>query len=244
MRNNVAIVKQEILHVLLSGILLTGSPAIADDACQTASSNAATARAQHVAIPRTPASATDAASATASSCEHAESAAAVTNAVNGFPPLPEGVTELRFGEFFVNPVGPHGLEFTDKLRSLDGKRVRLAGYMVRQSVTVDRCFLLSPVPVILHEHEYGFADELPASTVHVFTAPESPAEVPFTPGVLLLTGTLSVGNRAEADGRVSLVRLQLDPPTAEQQKAVQAALSATAGNRKLRGDDSHTGHVH
>jgi hypothetical protein len=30
----------------------------------------------------------------------------------------------------------------------------------------------------------------------------------------LLTGTLSLGNRAEPDGRISLVRMELDPPSA------------------------------
>jgi hypothetical protein len=37
--------------------------------------------------------------------------------------------------------------------------------------------------------------------------------VPYTPGLMLLTGTLSVGNRPEPDGRISLVRLELDPPS-------------------------------
>src|SRR4051794_35662782 len=33
------------------------------------------------------------------------------------PPLPEGVTELKFGDFYKKPIGPFGLEFNDKLRS-------------------------------------------------------------------------------------------------------------------------------
>ena len=32
------------------------------------------------------------------------------------------------------------------------------------------------------------------------------------PGLMLLTGTLSVGHHEETDGRVSVVRLALDPP--------------------------------
>lgn len=223
--------------LLLSGVLLTGSLVVADDACLTASGNSASAHIAPVAASTPTASATDTASATTSNCEHS-STASVTN---GLPALPEGVTELKFNEFFVNPVGPRGLELTEKLRSMDGKRVRIAGFMAHQSLPTERCFLFSPVPVMMHEHEYGFADELPASTIHVFTSPESPAEVPFTPGVLLLTGTLSVGSRAEADGRNSLVRLQLDPPTAEQQKALEASLAAAANRKK---NDPHAGHVH
>jgi len=36
--------------------------------------------------------------------------------------------------------------------------------------------------------------------------------VPYVPGLMLLTGTLSVGNMAEPDGRISVARLALDPP--------------------------------
>jgi hypothetical protein len=35
--------------------------------------------------------------------------------------------------------------------------------------------------------------------------------VPFTSGPFLLTGTLALGNRLEADGRTSIARLTLDP---------------------------------
>jgi hypothetical protein len=48
----------------------------------------------------------------------------------------------------------------------------------------------------------------------------------LTPGLLLLTGTLSIGNRTEADGRISTVRLQLDPPTNEQRQALHESASS------------------
>jgi hypothetical protein len=137
------------------------------------------------------------------------------------PPLPPGVTELKFSEFFRQPVGPRGAEFTDKIRGLDGKRVRIVGYMVRQSQPVARCFLLTPRPLTLHEEEWGFAEDLPAAVLHVFTDRTAPALTPFTPGLLLLTGTLSIGNRAELDGRVSCVRLQLDEPTPKQRRVLK-----------------------
>src|SRR2546427_13184992 len=38
------------------------------------------------------------------------------------PPLPDGVIELRFNEFFRRPIGPRGVEFTAKIRELDGQR--------------------------------------------------------------------------------------------------------------------------
>lgn len=128
------------------------------------------------------------------------------------PPLPAGVSALEFGEFFVRPVGRHGLTLTPKLQSLDGKRVRLLGYMVRQEDPTPGTLLLAPAPNQTHEHEYGLADDLPPITVRVSVPTASNKTVPFTPGPLLLTGILSVGSRSEPDGRISLVRLALDPP--------------------------------
>ena len=130
-------------------------------------------------------------------------------AAEQLPPLPKGVAELKFSDFFVSPIGPRGLELTDKLKALDGRQVRILGYMVAQDDAPPGSFLLTPVPVHLHDHDSALADDLPATTVHV-SVPGAPA-VGHTRQLLLLTGTLSVGNRPEQDGRVSLVRLTLDP---------------------------------
>jgi hypothetical protein len=130
------------------------------------------------------------------------------------PPPPPGVTDLRFNEFFILPIGPLGLEPTEKLRSLDGKRVRMLGYMARQEKPPVGTFLFAAIPAQIHEHDNGLADDLPPATVRVAvpTCPGMP--VPFAPGLLALTGTLRLGNHAEADGRVTFARLELDPPPA------------------------------
>ena len=130
------------------------------------------------------------------------------------PSLPEGVSELKFNEFFVTPVGVRGLEVTDKLQRLDGRRVRVLGYMVHQEEPPAGRFLFTPMPAQIHEHDNGLADDLPASTLYVSvpTLPKDP--VPHVPGLMLLTGKLSVGNMAEPDGRISVARLALDPPDA------------------------------
>lgn len=159
------------------------------------------------------------------------------------PPLPEGVAELKFSEFFQTPVGPRGLEITDRLRALDGQRVRVFGYMVKEDltscnscppqtksgrllpawmeVTVAGRMMFTAAPSGVSHAHYGLADDLPPQTVFV-TVPDKFGElVPYTPGPLLLTGTLSVGNKEEPDKRLSVVRLKLDPP------AVPALSSAT-----------------
>ncbi len=136
------------------------------------------------------------------------------SAVPELPPLPAGVTEIKFGDFFVNPAGPRGLEVTDRLQHLDGRRVRILGYMVHQEEPPAGRFLFTPMPAQIHEHDNGLADDLPASTLYVSVPTLRNAQVPYVPGLMLLTGTLSVGNMAEPDGRISVARLALDPPEA------------------------------
>jgi len=128
------------------------------------------------------------------------------------PPVPPGVSELKFGEFFVSPVGAHGLVLTDKLANLTGKRVRIAGYMVEQHQGPPGKFLFCATPVQLHDHDSAHADDLPPAVIHVTVPTCVGREVPYAPGPMLLTGVLSIGHRDEADGRMSLVRLDLDPP--------------------------------
>jgi hypothetical protein len=126
------------------------------------------------------------------------------------PSLPAGVTELKFTEFFVTPIGPRGLELTEKLSACEGKRVRMLGFMVRQDTSLPGKFLFTAMPVDLHDHDSS--DDLPPAVVHVFVPTCRDKQVPYAPGLMLLTGTLSIGHREEADGRMSLVRLALDPP--------------------------------
>ena len=146
------------------------------------------------------------------------------------PPLSADVTELKFNEFFVNPVGPRGLELTAKLRDLEGKRVRILGYMAHREAQPPGVFLLTPFPVQVHDHDNGLAEDFPASVVQVSVPTLRDQPVPFAPGLMLLTGTLSLGNRAEPDGRISLVRMELDPPSAfPRQKVRPSRTSETKG---------------
>lgn len=144
------------------------------------------------------------------SIEPPQTAANQPNAV--LPPLPPGVEELKFSEFFKMPVGRFGLEPTEKLLRLDGQKVRILGYMARQEQPFGGVFIVAALPVATAEAADGPADDLPPSVVFVHMPPEDAGPVPYTPGPLLLTGTLRVGHQDEESGRVSLVRLQLDPP--------------------------------
>jgi hypothetical protein len=117
--------------------------------------------------------------------------------------------DLRFEEFYVAPAGPRGLTMTPKLKELDSRRVRIAGYMARQEEPVPGVFILAPYPVNIAEVADGPADDLPAA--HVFVrAPSTDLVALPRPGLVTLVGTLRVGRATEVDGRVSWVRLLLD----------------------------------
>lgn len=160
------------------------------------------------------------------------------------PALPEGVAELKFEDFFRLPVGPKGLELTEKVRALDGRRVRILGWQVVESVSVcnsdpnaanpkrkfaarfEACvpgrLLLCSTPQVVDFNHYGHCEDLPPQVLYV-TVPEYYGQpVPHTPGMLLLTGTLEMGNRTEPDGRISSIRLTLDPRAATSSTSMPA----------------------
>jgi hypothetical protein len=154
--------------------------------------------------------------------------------VAALPAPPEGVSDLFFDEFFKLPVGPKGLEMTERLTSLDGKQVRILGFMVKNPQSTPWTLTLAPMPLAIHEKDFGQAEDIPPATVRVIL-PRSPSPVtPFTPGLLLLTGRLEVGDREEGDGRRSLVRLHLDPPArpTPTDTAASTEISAPDSNRR------------
>ncbi|MGS0755766.1 hypothetical protein ACVBEH_14485 [Roseateles sp. GG27B] len=141
-------------------------------------------------------------------------------------------TDLKFGEFFTMPVGPRGLEPSAKLLALQGRQVRMLGYMARQDAAdaLPGVILLTPLPVTLGDEDERYADDLPVTTVyvHLDAAPQSPV-LAYLPGLLALTGRLELGSQAEADGRRSSVRLRLD--SASSVLRVSAAAASTSFSR-------------
>ena len=130
--------------------------------------------------------------------------------------------DLAFAEFF-EPIGDRGLEYSAKLRALEGKRVRLVGYMIREPERAPGIFRLTPLPLAVGAKGSCAADHAPPSAVHVFVSGVASRLVPYRPGRLVFLGRLEIGPRVEADGRNSVVRLILDD-------AVPATHSASVGS--------------
>ena len=125
-------------------------------------------------------------------------------------PADATVQDIRFSQFFAQPVGPRGLDPSAALLQANGRPVRLTGYMVSQEDPPPGRFLLAPRPVQMSEQADGDADDLPPATVTVLLdAAQRARVVVHRRGLVTLTGVLSVGRQEDADGRVSWVRLQL-----------------------------------
>ena len=71
----------------------------------------------------------------------------------------EGYVAFEFGKVFKRPAGPKGLEYTGEARALDGKKVRMTGYMVRHWHEDASVFLFTEHPRVLNVAEYGLADD-------------------------------------------------------------------------------------
>ena len=130
-------------------------------------------------------------------------------------PPPAGVADLRFHDLFKTPVGDRGLEPGAKLVALDGKRVRVVGYMVRQQPEPVGRFLLSPLPADISDEDEPLADDLPANVITVNIPGAANQAVPLLPGLIQITGVLRIGAHVDSEsGRVSWVQILLDPKPA------------------------------
>jgi hypothetical protein len=139
-------------------------------------------------------------------------------------PATATASALRFADFFRQPPGQQSLELSRTLQGLDQQRVRLTGYMVQQERPALGHFMFTPRPVRMSESADGDADDLPAAWAMVYLAPgQQNFAIPHQRGLLELTGVLSVGRLEESDGRVSWVRLQLEPEATRGMNAFEVA---------------------
>jgi len=126
-------------------------------------------------------------------------------------PAPAGVAELKFEELFKLPVGDRGLEPSEKLLALNGKRVRLVGYVVQQPAVPLGSFLLAPLPTAISDEDEPLADDLPPSTVAVVLPESLRQPIPALRGLVQVTGLLHIGTAVDTPSdRVCAVQITLD----------------------------------
>ncbi len=115
-------------------------------------------------------------------------------------------TKLEFDDLLAPGAE---LRLSEKVLRLDGIRVRLTGFVAKMELPPDGGFYLAPRPVTCDEAGGGTAD-LPVESVLVLSRSAQGRPVPFIGGALEVTGILQTGNQADADGRVSALRILLD----------------------------------
>jgi hypothetical protein len=136
----------------------------------------------------------------------------------------DSIKELRFSDILRTPIGSRGIELSDSLVKEHGKTVRIIGYMVQQEVVTPGQFLLSPQPVQMSQHADGEADDLPATTVLVgLDENHKTWSVAHVCGLVAVQGILKVGRQEASDGRVSWLRLQLEPEAVRSMNSLELA---------------------
>jgi hypothetical protein len=142
-------------------------------------------------------------------------------------PALEPAVPLAFAEL-LDP-GP-ALRPSAKALALDGKRVRIVGFMADMEEPMAGAFYLVPRPIKLDESGAGTGD-LPLESLLVEVVQAEGRVLPHADGALEGTGVLEVGNRADDHGRSSNFRLRLDPDQ-RLAHAAKAAPSTTAFTKK------------
>jgi hypothetical protein len=123
----------------------------------------------------------------------------------------EAAAELRFGDMLAQPIGPRGLAPSARLLALQGKTVRLVGYMAAAELPMPGRLILTAWPATLGDEDEHLADDLPANAVFVhLSGPAAEQAVPNLAGLMRVQGQLQLGAHNEADGHVSTIRLLLD----------------------------------
>jgi|GEM_PF-1396853 len=138
----------------------------------------------------------------------AANASSVSQPVSPAAAAPAPVIEtIKFSEFLE--ATPKELRPTAKLLKLNGKHVRIVGFMTQTEEPPKGSFYLVPTPVFSDEEGGGTAD-LPPQTVRVIVRSSKGQEIPFVARPIEVTGILEVGNHVDDDGQVSAIRLILD----------------------------------
>ncbi len=144
------------------------------------------------------------------------------------PAPAEPPTDLLFRDFYVLPVGPRGLEPTARLVGLNGHRVRIRGYIAHEEEPTPGVFMLAPFPIEIGDADESLADDLPPTTVFVQLEGGESRALRAARGPVQVAGVLSVGAAEEAGGRVSYVRLRVDPTVADALLLLTPPRDATA----------------
>jgi hypothetical protein len=119
------------------------------------------------------------------------------------------LARLDLAKLFVTTED--GTRIAPAVHALNGRRVRVVGYMARMEGAPRGSFYLTRDAVEADESGAGTAD-LPPHAVRVEVPRLSGEEIAWVPDLVDAIGTLEVGRAEDSDGRVSWLRVVLDAP--------------------------------
>jgi hypothetical protein len=131
---------------------------------------------------------------------------ATTVAVAAAESVDGGITPITFEEFYTRASIREGLKLSEKLLSLDGKKVVMRGYMAPPLKPELDFFVLTKVRLAFCPF-CSTAAEWPDDIAVVYT----PAPMKSTERAVAVEGTIEVGSKMDQEtGMVSLVRIYAD----------------------------------
>jgi hypothetical protein len=162
-----------------------------------------------------------AAAAVSAACVHNDarsSSPAVTTRVAPARPMQLSALEaaaasLTFAELF-DPRSSQ-LRPSQRALALDGKRVRMVGFMAKLELELEASFYLTPRPVTGDEAGGGTAD-LPPGAVRVVLPFLKGTAMPHIDGGIEVVGRFEVGNVVDERGLASAFRIRVEPANTPQ----------------------------
>lgn len=126
------------------------------------------------------------------------------HAASWFPWLTEEAAPLIFDEFYSG-ASARGLELSPKLKSLEGKRVRISGFMAPPLKPTLKFFVLTKVPMSICPFCSTDADW--PDDIALVKLPQPVTALPFDRPIAV-TGQLELGYQLDEEtGFVSLIRI-------------------------------------
>ena len=126
------------------------------------------------------------------------------HAASWFPWLAEEAAPLTFDEFYSG-ASARGLELSPKLKSLEGKRVRISGFMAPPLKPTLKFFVLTKVPMSICPFCSTDADW--PDDIALVKLPQPVTALPFDRPIAV-TGQLELGYQLDEEtGFVSLIRI-------------------------------------
>jgi hypothetical protein len=149
---------------------------------------------------------------------------------------PSPAVPLSFKQFFT--ATDRELKPSQKLLTLNGRRVRMEGFIAELEEAPKGAFYLCPHPVTCDEGGAGTGD-LPPETVLVIVRSAGKHTVGAIKRPVQVTGVLEISSKPDSEGRTAPIRLYLDAPAKGRANIAFIGSTGNTGNT-VNTSNTHT----